>query len=522
MPEAPTKFEGSAEKLHELQEARKRLEALQRRAGLQRAGRYRNDPVGFVKEVLRATPSEYQERILNEIVKQRKVAVRGPHGLGKTCLASWVVLWLAVTRDAVGVDWKGITTASAWRQLTDYLWPEIHKWSGKVDWEKIGREPFDAVELLKLGLRLKNGSATAAACTDPQKIEGAHADCLLYLYDEAKAIPAQTFDASEGAFSGAGEDTGREAFALAISTPGAPAGRFFDIHARVEGLESWFPIHITLEDAVAAGRVSAEWAEEKRRLWGEDSSIFRNRVLGEFASEEDGVVPYEHVAQAMDRWHRVQRGPGWGDLTTIAVDVGGESSSADKTKIALRHERGIKEVRTFEGKNTMEVAGFVKAIYDAHIHPAKSIQVIVDVIGIGAGVVSRLREQGISVQAFDARAKTSFRDRSNELQFFNARAAALWHVREVLDPDYEDVVPIPQTDRLMGDLTSPKWKMTSGGKILVESKEEIKKRLGRSPDDGDAVMMACWVDAVTSVDNFRRSKFTLFASKPRPSRWAMS
>jgi hypothetical protein len=60
------------------------------------------------------------------LVKHHRVAARGPHGLGKTTLASWVVIWFALTRD--GDDWKVITTASAWRQLEKFLWPEIHKW----------------------------------------------------------------------------------------------------------------------------------------------------------------------------------------------------------------------------------------------------------------------------------------------------------------------------------------------------------------------------------------------------------
>ena len=135
------------------------------------------------------------------------------------------VLWFALTRDAAGVDWKVVTTAGSWHQLTAYTWPEIHKWAGKLRWDKVrdGRPFSRAHELQNINLKLSHGAAFAAASANSALIEGAHADSLMFVYDEAKAIPAGTFDACEGAFSGAGEG-GTEAFALALSTPGAAAG----------------------------------------------------------------------------------------------------------------------------------------------------------------------------------------------------------------------------------------------------------------------------------------------------------
>ncbi len=84
------------------------------------------------------------------------------------------------------------------------------------------------------------------------------------------------------------------------------------------------------------------------------------------------------------------------------------------------------------------------------------------------------------------------RDGSGELGFANKRSAAWWHLRELLDPAGGHQIALPPDDLLTGDVTAPHWRMTSSGKIQVESKEEIKKRLGRSPDDGDAVVMAFW------------------------------
>ncbi|MEV5959030.1 hypothetical protein AB0M11_35725 [Streptomyces sp. NPDC051987] len=82
---------------------------------------------------------------------------------------------------------------------------------------------------------------------------GAHADSLCSLIDEAKIVPDGTWHAIEGALSGGRMDGLPEAFALAVSTPDPPAGRFYEIHKRAPGLEDWHTRHVTLEEAVAAG-----------------------------------------------------------------------------------------------------------------------------------------------------------------------------------------------------------------------------------------------------------------------------
>ena len=209
--------------------------------------RYLHDPAGFVRDCVEwpagGGPTEYQLEILTAIAKHRKVSTRGPHGIAKTATASLALLWFALTREAAGIDWKVITTAGSWRQLEKYLWPEIHKWSRVIRWDLIGRSPFGRHEMQVRGLRLQHGSAIAVASDDPALIEGAHADAILYIFDEAKSIPAAVFDAAEGAFSG-GEGT--ESYALAVSTPGEPSGRFYDIHAgspvSVIGTQSTSPL----------------------------------------------------------------------------------------------------------------------------------------------------------------------------------------------------------------------------------------------------------------------------------------
>jgi len=114
----------------------------------------------------------------------------------------------------------------------------------------------------------------------------------------------------------------------------------------------------------------------------------------------------------------------------------------------------------------------------------------VDVIGIGGPMVDRLVERGYDVFPFNAAGKTEQVDITGELGFVNQRSAAWWTLRELLDPINEFNLELPPTDMLIGDLTAPHWRITSGSKIQVESKDDLKKRIGRSTDFGDAVVMA--------------------------------
>lgn len=401
---------------------------------------------------------------------------------------SILVLWFATTRDLAGKDWKVITTASAWRHLEVYLWPEIKKWAGRLDFEVLGRPAFKpGVDLLDLRLKLQYGAATPVASNQPERIEGAHAEELLYLLDEAKIIPPETWDSIEGAFSNAGPDTADNAYAFAMSTPGPPAGRFYDIHRRAPGYEDWYVRHVTIAEAVAAGRISGDWAEQRKRQWGADSAIYHNRVLGEFhASDEDSVIPLAWLEAAIERWEEWNRigrpevsGPRW-----TGVDVG---RGGDET--ILTHRRGhVAWLTKDRARDTMKVAALVQEAGE---------RAIVDAIGVGAGVYDRLREQGLRPMAYvGSGGAKHWLDRSGKVSAVNVRSAAYWNLRELLDPAYEPTIALPPDDLMISDLTTPKWEITSGlpPKIKITTKDKVVEQLGRSPDRGDSVCMAFWAD----------------------------
>jgi hypothetical protein len=443
----------------------------------------------FVREVLGVDLTPYQEEILRALVLYGRVAVRGCHGLGKTALASWVILWgIAAFEDDVKVP----VTASAWRQLEKFTFPEVRKWAARADWSKIGLTLRRGHELLDLAIKLEGKEAFAVASDNPALIEGAHAKRIIYVFDEAKAIPNDTWDAAEGAFSNAGSDTDAVAYALAISTPGAPAGRFYDIHKRKPGYEDWWTRHVTIEEAIAAGRISCEWVDQRRKQWGEKSAVFQNRVLGEFAeSSDDALIPLAWVEKGVTRWYEMQ-GKGEG-LETYGLDVA--RYGEDKSVLVHKVGRVVEWIDTWEKQDTMQTVGNTAA------KVPKSAPIGVDVIGIGAGVVDRLREldyavTGVNVsQAALDPLGNPITDSSGEMTFDNLRGAIWWLLREAFDPENPEALAIPpdSEDRLVGDLTAPTFSYTSRGKIKVESKDEIKKRIGRSPDYGDAVGIANYI-----------------------------
>ncbi len=442
------------------------------------------DPAAWVERRVDAgrpgsASAPYQRECLAALSTHRRAALRGPHSLGKTATAAWAILSFVEAFDGL-FDWKVVTTASAWRQLTRYLWPEVHKWAGRLR--------LDVPDLLKQSIHGKTGEAFPAASNRPELIEGAQAERLLYLVDEAKAVPEGTWDAIEGALAGTGE-----VYQLAISTPGPPAGRFYKIHQRAAGYQEWWAKHVTLAEAVAAGRVDAAWAEKRKAQWGEASAVYRQRVLGEFAADdEDAVIRLSNVEAANERWYEWDDAGRPGAFTCAGCDIA--RGGMAKTVIARRFQRTLAELERHDYRDTMAAAGIIVGVLRAHGGFAS-----IDVNQLGAGVVDRVREQGFKVLAFNGSAKTDRRDKSGELGFVNTRSAAWWNVRELLEPDQADPIALPEDDDLTGDLTSVNQQPPrSEGKISIETKDDVVARLGKSPDAGDACVMAFWRDALTS------------------------
>jgi hypothetical protein len=443
--------------------------------------RYRLSPSAFAREILNIELAAYQVETLDAIPVRNRVAIRGPRGLGKTTVAGALVLWGIGCFENV----KIITTAGASYQLEQYLWPEVRKWGLSAHWDKIGLQVRDNKELLKLTIALDNRRAFAVSPNDPGLIEGAHEEVVIVVIDEAKMVDAGIYKAIEGMFSGAGKSTGRRGYVLAISTPGGRSGRFYELHAGQYGAGDWWVRHVTKSEALAAGRISQEWIDQMARDYGTDSAIYQQQVEGNFADTgQDALIPLPWIEAAITRWHE-RNGKGDGD---VYIGVDPAYTGEDQTGVALLVGDTCERIELLH-QDLMTTVGQTKLMLDAHPGAACGI----DPIGVGAGVCSRLEEIGYRVQSVNAGASTDMTDRSGKLQFVNVRAALWWALHDALDPANGATLALPPDRTLMGDLTAPKWKLTSAGKIQIESKDDIRKRLNRSTDAADALALALFV-----------------------------
>jgi hypothetical protein len=389
--------------------------------------------------------------------------LRGPHGLGKTALSALAILWFAVTRP---IDTKIPTTASAWRQLEKFLWPEIRKWYRLCDWQKWADMGGMIPEMFNLKMKVGEGCEAFALASDQAAlIEGAHGANLLYVFDESKSIPPDTWDAAEGAFASG------DAYWLAVSTPGERGGRFFEIHRKAPGLEDWWTRHIKVEEAIEAGRINPDWVEARRKQWGEESPVFQARVLGEFPmQEEDALISLAWVTAAREQDFEPTGEP------NVGVDIA--RFGTDDSSMIGRQGDVVLGAETWHGNDTMQSTGKIKH---------QGFKANVDVIGVGAGVVDRLAELEFPVNGINVGESAIDKE-----HFKNLRAELYWNLRDKFKDGEIDLSRISQSvyDRMSGELTSIKYKYTSKGQIQIEAKKEMKKRLGRSPDLADALMLA--------------------------------
>lgn len=193
------------------------------------------------------------------------------------------------------------------------------------------------------------------------------------------------------------------------------------------------------------------------------------------------VIPTAWVEAAMARW---QRPPRLDPMDSIGVDVA--RGGADETVVARRHGMWFDEPVAYPGRQTPDgptTAGLVIAqLRDkAPIH--------VDVIGVGAAPYDFLKQAGFQTLGVNVGVASSATDRSGMLTFPNLRSELWWRMREALDPANNTGICLPPASRLKADLTAPKWRL-QGKKIIVESREEIVKRIGRSPDYASAYLLA--------------------------------
>lgn len=193
------------------------------------------------------------------------------------------------------------------------------------------------------------------------------------------------------------------------------------------------------------------------------------------------VIPTTWVEQAQARWSKPQR---LAPMSSLGVDVA--RGGKDQTVIARRHDMWFDELLTYPGAETPNgpaTAGLVIAAMRnrAPIH--------IDVIGVGSAPYDFLVQANQQVIGVNVSEKAFGTDKSGRLSFINQRSESWWKMREALDPNNNTGIALPPDKELLSDLCAPKWEL-QGSKVKVESREDIVKRIGRSPDKASAVILA--------------------------------
>lgn len=214
----------------------------------------------------------------------------------------------------------------------------------------------------------------------------------------------------------------------------------------------------------------------------------RSKMLyGDFlAGAEDSisqVIPTEWVKAAQDRW--TEDGHVGNAMSCLGVDVA--RGGKDKTVITPRHGNWFGPAWSYPGKATPDGPA-VAALVLEHVQPCAVVQV--DIIGVGGSVYDFLKDrEGLCVVPINGASASPAKDKSGMIGFYNLRAANWWKLREDLDPSSGQDLALPPDPELRADLCAPTWKLTARG-ILVEAKEDIIARIGRSPDKGDSLVYA--------------------------------
>ena len=389
-------------------------------------------------------------------------AVASGHGVGKSALVAWIILWAVSTFP----DAKGVVTANTENQLRTKTWAELAKWHRLC----LMRPWFDC-------------TATALISTQPghartwrvdmvpwserstEAFAGLHnrGRRVLLLFDEASAIPDPVWEVSEGALT----DADTEIVWCAFGNPTRNTGRFRECFGRFR--HRWRTRQIDSRTARMTNKEQlAQWIDD----YGLDSDFVRVRVLGQFPGNGDGqFIPSGLVDAAMAR--RPEPAAYAHAPLVMGVDVARFGS--DSTVLTFRRGLLCEPQIVLRDADTMTVAGTVARLFKERGARA----VFVDGVGVGAGVVDRLRELGLPVIDAQAGARALRPER-----FVNRRAEIWAAMKEWMEHAF-----LPPSPELKDDLIGPCYGFASSGALRLEKKEDMKKRGLASPDRADSLAL---------------------------------
>lgn len=435
---------------------------------------YYDDPVLFVEEMFpwglqgplvdQEGPDTWQREILEELKAcgnteaALRIAVASGHGIGKTALVAWVILWYISTRAHPQV----VVTASTGGQLTNKTWRELAKWqkmSLNGHWFEWTATKF----YLKESPETWFASAIPWSEHNSEAFAGTHEENVLVVFDEASGVADVIWDVTEGAMTTPG------AAWVCFGNPTKNTGKFRECFGKAR--HRWITKRIDSRTAKMANKVQLDqWIED----YGIDSDFVKVRVLGEFpSSSSQQLIPYELVTKCQE-----YRAAGYEVMPIIlAVDVA--RFGDDQTVFTIRQGRKVWPQAKFRELDTMQVAD--KVVHFIHLYNPNSV--VVDATGIGSGVVDRLKQLGYGaiVKEFHGAHKPY-----DQKIYGNLRAEMYVKLKQAMEAGIE----IPTDIALQDDLIAVEYEFSSSsGKLNLRSKDQMKRDGLPSPDCGDSIAM---------------------------------
>lgn len=395
--------------------------------------------------------------------KAIKTAVKTGHGTGKTTLNCWLILWFL----SCFPDPKGVVIANTWSQLKGTTWAELGKWYNKA---------INKHLLTYTATKLSRNDAPSTNFIEPRSwnehntdtFQGLHSAQTFILFDEASNIADNVWVVAQGACS-----TTPVLWAV-TGNPTRNTGRFYDCFNRFAHTMT-YTATVDSRDASAVqnkGELS-QYIEDM----GEDSDEVRVRVKGEFPrASSSQFIPTSAIQDAMKRdrlnMNMVHRG-----AIVIGVDVA--RFGEDMSVICVRQGDVILDILSFNGLDNVQLAKKVIEVAN-RVNPQR---IFVDETGTGSGVIDYLKEVGFSSVAEGV----NFSWNADDINTYaNKRCEIYGNLRDWLKKGGQ----LPHNDAVLkSELESVDYLLDNKGRFILESKDKIKKKVGRSPDRADALAL---------------------------------
>lgn len=436
--------------------------------------KYTHDPVAFAREVLGIEPWSRQRELLHAVRDHDRVTVRSGHKVSKSTSAGILAWWW--TSDPIArPSARCILTSSGNRQVKSILWREIKRLYRGAK-QKLGPEPADAPDT---GVQWSDGREIIGFTTkEPEKMAGFSGAHLLFILDEASGIPEAIFEAIEGNRAGGAK-------ILLLSNPTQTSGEFYESHTKKRAF--YHCLRISSEEspnvtgeANVPGLATKAWIDEKVREWGRDSPLFSVRIGGDFPTQStNAVVGLGLVLSAVARWEETEAE---GELE-FGLDVA--RSGEDESVLYARRGNKALAPYAWRGLDGIELANEVlKVVRELRLSPREIPRVKVDANGVGASPYDALsRSSEVETIAVMTAEASSDAETYSNLRAQIAFGLAAW---------IKEGGAISDHAQTQADLVAPKYAFDVRNRLKIESKEELKKRLGRSPDYGDALALAVY------------------------------